>query len=71
MIKRKKDTLKESVEKDIDLENFNVDDLVERPRIASVPKYNINNDNEVNSVDDDNEETGDTFDFLMMPNHGW
>lgn len=66
MIKRKKDTLKESVEKDIDLENFNVDDLVERPRIASVPKYNINNDNEVNSVDDDNEETGDTFDFDIM-----
>ena len=66
MIKRKKDTLKESVEKDIDLENFNVDDLVERPRIASVPKYNINNDNEVNSVDDENEETGDTFDFDIM-----
>ena len=66
MIKRKKDTLKESVEKDIDIENFNVDDLVERPRIASVPKYNINNDNEVNSVDDENEEAGDTFDFDIM-----
>ena len=70
MLKRKKDVMKENAEKDIDLDNFNIDDIVDRPRIASVPKYNINKENEKDSMNDEEEledpTAGDSFDFDIM-----
>ena len=70
MLKRKKEVMKENAEKDIDLDNFNIDDIVDRPRIASVPKYNLNTENEKDSMNDDEEiddpTMGDTFDFDIM-----
>ena len=33
---------KENEENEIDVNNFNINDLIERPRIASVPKYQLN-----------------------------
>ena len=70
MLKRKKEVMKENAEKDIDLDNFNIDDIVDRPRIASVPKYNLNTENEKDSMNEEEElddpTTGDTFDFDIM-----
>ena len=64
------EVMKENAEKDIDLDNFNIDDIVDRPRIASVPKYNLNTENEKDSMNDDEEiddpTMGDTFDFDIM-----
>lgn len=34
--------IKENRDEDVDVDNYNIDELIERPRIASVPKVNIN-----------------------------
>ena len=50
IMKQKKSSIQEKDEENIDVDNFDIDELIERPRIASVPKINING----NQKDEDN-----------------
>ena len=50
IMKQKKSTIQEKDEENIDVDNFDIDELIERPRISSVPKINING----NQKDEDN-----------------
>ena len=42
IMKQKKSSIQEKDEENIDVDNFDIDELIERPRISSVPKININ-----------------------------
>ena len=50
IMKQKKSSIQEKDEENIDVDNFDIDELIERPRIASVPKINVNG----NQKDEDN-----------------
>ncbi|MCQ2821520.1 MAG: hypothetical protein MJ252_30040, partial [archaeon] len=63
MEKKKAETAKQNLENSIDVNNYNLENIIDRPRVASVPKYNIKNENE--SSDEDEEEP-DPFDFDIM-----
>ena len=54
IMKQKNESIMEKDEENIDVNNFDIDELIERPRISSVPKININNQKgEDNYQDDD------------------
>ena len=42
IMKQNKGAIQEKDEENIDVDNFDIDELIERPRISSVPKININ-----------------------------
>ena len=42
IMKQKKGTIQEKDEENIDVDNFDIDELIQRPRVSSVPKININ-----------------------------
>ena len=42
IMNEKKASIQENDEENIDVENFDIDDLIERPRISSIPKINLN-----------------------------
>ena len=44
-MKQKKGAIQEKEEENIDVDNFDIDELIERPRVSSVPKININMNN--------------------------
>ena len=50
IMKQKNDSIMEKESENIDVDNFDIDELIERPRISSVPKINING----NQKDEDN-----------------
>ena len=53
-MKQKNESIMEKDEENIDVNNFDIDELIERPRVSSVPKININNQKgEDNYQDDD------------------
>ena len=45
IMKQKKGAIQEKEEENIDVDNFDIDELIERPRVSSVPKININMNN--------------------------
>ena len=45
----------EESDEDSDIEDYDIDDLVERPRILSIPKININTDDEEDNIDEEEE----------------
>ena len=53
IMKQKKGAIQEEKEENIDVDNFDIDELIERPRVSSVPKININMNNN-NTKDDEN-----------------
>ena len=54
IMKQKNESIMEKDEENIDVNNFDIDELIERPRVSSVPKININNQKgEDNYKDDD------------------
>ena len=54
IMKQKNESIMEKDEENIDVNNFDIDELIERPRVSSVPKININNKKgEDNYQDDD------------------
>ena len=54
IMKQKNESIMEKDEENIDVNNFDIDELIERPRLSSVPKININNQKgEDNYQDDD------------------
>ena len=54
IMKQKNDSIMEKESENIDVDNFDIDELIERPRVSSVPKININNQKgEDNYQDDD------------------
>ena len=54
IMKQKNVSIMEKDEENIDVNNFDIDELIERPRVSSVPKININNQKgEDNYQDDD------------------
>jgi len=54
IMKQKNESIMEKDEENIDVNNFDIDELIERPRVSSVPKININNQKgEDNYQDDD------------------
>jgi len=54
IMKQKNESIMEKDEENIDVNNFDIDELIERPRVSSVPKININNEKgEDNYQDDD------------------
>ena len=63
MEKKKSETSRQMAEQGVDIQNYNVEDLIDRPRVASVPKYTIKGDNDTNSED---EEDNDPFEFDIM-----
>ena len=46
----------EESDEDSDVEDYDIDDLVERPRILSIPKININADDDEDNIDDEEED---------------
>ena len=54
IMKQKKGAIQEEKEENIDVDNFDIDELIERPRVSSVPKININMNNNNNLKDDEN-----------------
>ena len=63
MSKRKNEINKEKAENAIDTSNYEIENLIDRPRIASVPKYN-NKSTENDTNDDINDD--EPFDFDIM-----
>ena len=48
-------------EENIDVDNFDIDDLIERPRISSIPKVNLNIKKDEDNNDEEEEENFDYF----------
>ena len=46
----------EESDEDSDIEDYDIDDLIERPRILSIPKININVDDSEENIEDEEEE---------------
>ena len=46
----------EESDEDSDIEDYDIDDLIERPRILSIPKININIDDSEENIEDEEEE---------------
>ena len=59
---KKDNTIQENLEENIDVDNFDIDELLERPRVSSIPKINLN----LNKKDDDNNDNDedDNFDYF-------
>ena len=53
IMKQKNVSIMEKDEENIDVNNFDIDELIERPRVSSVPKININNKKEEDNYQDD------------------
>ena len=53
IMKQKNESIMEKDEENIDVNNFDIDELIERPRVSSVPKININNQKGENNYQDD------------------
>ena len=64
LTKRKEETLKQQVETDINTENYSLEDLIDRPRIASEPKYNLNVTDINEECYDDDETCSYEFEFF-------
>ena len=66
IMNQKKGVIQEKAEENIDVDNFDIDELIERPRVSSIPKININL-----TKDDDNymeEEDEDNYNYFENPN---
>jgi serine/threonine protein kinase len=46
IMKQKNGPIQEKDEENIDVDNFDIEELIERPRVSSVPKINLNNQKE-------------------------
>ena len=64
IMKQKKSSIQEKDEENIDVDNFDIDELIERPRISSVPKINING----NQKDEDNNQYDEEEDNYLDSN---
>ena len=53
IMKQKNESIMEKDEENIDVNNFDIDELIERPRVSSVPKININTQKEEDNYQDD------------------
>ena len=53
IMKQKNDSIMEKESENIDVDNFDIDELIERPRVSSVPKININNQKDEDIYQDD------------------
>ena len=53
IMKQKNDSIMEKESENIDVDNFDIDELIERPRVSSVPKININNQKDEDNYQDD------------------
>ena len=53
IMKQKNESIMEKDEENIDVNNFDIDELIERPRVSSVPKININNQKDEDNYQDD------------------
>ena len=60
MKKQNDNTIQENAEENVDVDNFDIDELIERPRVSSIPKINLN----LNRKDDDNNNEDDNFDYF-------
>jgi serine/threonine-protein kinase SRPK3 len=60
MKKQNDNTIQENAEENVDVDNFDIDELIERPRVSSIPKINLN----LNKKDDDNNDEEDNFDYF-------
>jgi len=56
IMKEKKGAIQEKEEENIDVDNFDIDELIERPRVSSVPKININNQKDEDNYQDEEDE---------------
>ena len=56
IMKEKKGLIQEKEEENIDVDNFDIDELIERPRVSSVPKININNQKDEEDYQDEDDE---------------
>ena len=64
IMNEKKVSIKENDEENIDVDNFDIDELIERPRISSIPKINLNAKVNDDNIEDDDEEN---FDYYEQP----
>ena len=53
IMKQKNDSIMEKESENIDVDNFDIDELIERPRVSSVPKININNQKDEDNYQED------------------
>ena len=60
MKKQNENTIQENAEENVDVDNFDIDELIERPRVSSIPKINLN----LNRKEDDNNDEEDNFDYF-------
>ena len=63
LTKRKEETLKLQAETDVNTDNYKLEDLLDRPRIASEPKYNLNIDSNEDEYDDNNDNETCSYEF--------
>ena len=61
IMKEKKGTIQEKEEENIDVDNFDIDELIERPRVSSVPKININHQRNEDDYNYQYEEDEDNY----------
>ena len=61
IMNEKKVSIQENDEENIDVDNFDIDDLIERPRISSIPKVNLNIKKDEDNNDEEEEENFDYF----------
>ena len=60
MNEKKGGVIKENDEENIDVDNFDIDELIERPRVSSIPKVNLN----LKKDDDNEDEEEDNLDYF-------
>ena len=56
----KKTSIQENNEENIDVDNYDIDELIERPRISSIPKVNLN----IRKEEDNNDDEAENFDYF-------
>ena len=61
IMKQKNGLIQEKDEENIDVDNFDIEELIERPRVSSVPKINLNNQKEEDNNDFQYEEDEDNY----------
>ena len=61
IMKQKNGPIQEKDEENIDVDNFDIEELIERPRVSSVPKINLNNQKEEDNNDFQYEEDEDNY----------
>ena len=59
IMKEKNASIQEKDEENIDVDNFDIDELIERPRVSSVPKVNLNTRRD----DENDDEEEENFDY--------